>query len=159
MSKEETLWIDADDPFNAAPATKRHTARKNFIYESMSRLVLGLDTRGKVWAYLLREQRMHPKQSISVSSGQLERLGVNRYGKYRALRSLEHAGLGSGPPTGEKSQSQGDRECQIDLCGSTTSTCADRSHRPVRICDKNVAKPHTRRIPYSLLLFAPLIGI
>jgi hypothetical protein len=66
---------------------------KIFVHEDMKRLILGLDTRGKVWAYILVQHRMSRGKPVVVTSTQLAKLGVNRFAKGRALRSLERAGL------------------------------------------------------------------
>ena len=67
--------------------------KRNFIHEGMERLMLGLSTTSRVWPYLLQQQRMHPDKPVVVSSAQLAKLGVDRFAKMRALRSLERAGL------------------------------------------------------------------
>jgi hypothetical protein len=67
---------------------------KDFVYEDLARLALGLNAVGKVWVYLLQQRRMKPDAKvISVGSARLARLGVGRGGKRHALRQLEQVGL------------------------------------------------------------------
>jgi hypothetical protein len=91
------LWIggQGDDllEIKKQPKPRSKPGQKDFIHESMAKLVLGLDAKGKVWAYLLQQRRMQLSKLISVSSVRLARFGVGRYAKARALCSLERAGL------------------------------------------------------------------
>jgi hypothetical protein len=94
---KEDLFIDGqgdplDLPAGTTPARKRKPIAKDFLLASMQRLALGLDARGKVWADLLQQQRMG-RRPIVASNTRLARLGMTRYVKTRALRSLEKAGL------------------------------------------------------------------
>jgi hypothetical protein len=92
------LWTDGqvDD---LSPEIKKRSKprskpkRKDFIHEQMAKLALGLDAKGRVWAYLLQQRRMQPSKLIAVGNVRLARFGVGRFAKARALRSLERAGL------------------------------------------------------------------
>jgi hypothetical protein len=74
-------------------SVKQKQQRRNFLYEDMGRIIRGLDATGRVWVYLLRQQRMQSSKSVVVSSKHLKQLGVERWGKYRALDNLKQAGL------------------------------------------------------------------
>ena len=95
----EDLWINGQpDPLDTPGVKtkkprKQKPAPKDFLLAGMARLALGLDARGKVWADLLQQQRMHPRKPIVASNVRLARLGVGRFAKTRALRSLERAKL------------------------------------------------------------------
>ena len=66
---------------------------KIFVHEDLKRLTLAFDARSKVWTYLLVQRRMRPGKPVMAGTVQLAKLGVDRFAKMRALRSLECAGL------------------------------------------------------------------
>jgi hypothetical protein len=66
---------------------------KIFVHEDMKRLTSAFDTRSKVWTYILLHHRMGRGKPVVVRSAQLAKLGVDRFAKWRAMRSLERAGF------------------------------------------------------------------
>lgn len=78
------------DPEGVVPVKQK---QQNFLHENMDRVIRGLNTTGRLWVYLLRQQRMQPGRPVTVSSKQLKRLGLDRNAKARALHSLKRDGL------------------------------------------------------------------
>lgn len=78
------------DPAGVVPVKQK---QQNFLHEDMDRVIRGLNTTGRLWVYLLRQQRMQPGRPVTVSSKQLKRLGLDRNAKARALHSLKQDGL------------------------------------------------------------------
>ena len=74
-------------------SVKQKRRQQNFLHEDMGHIIRGLNPTGRLWIYLLRQQRMQPGRPVMVSSKQLKHLGVDRNAKARALHSLKQAGL------------------------------------------------------------------
>jgi len=72
---------------------QKRQQRKNFVHEDMETLILGFDLRSRLWAYLLQRRRIQPGKPLAVSNIRMATLGIHRFVKMRALRSLERAGL------------------------------------------------------------------
>jgi DNA-binding PadR family transcriptional regulator len=60
----------------------------------LEEIVAGVNSTGLVWLWLLRLRALNPRDKYhTLSSEGLERYGVDRFAKYRALRKLEERGL------------------------------------------------------------------
>jgi hypothetical protein len=98
--KENSLWIEGDDPLHDAQPTISSTRDAGFRHIgcplSWFKLVFPV-VRGKnelavaFWLYRLRSIRR--SRTITVSNGPLAELGIDRFAKYRTLRRLAKAGL------------------------------------------------------------------
>jgi hypothetical protein len=95
----DSLRLSPEHVAVIAEAQKRHKkprpARgKDFLYEDMPRLAIGLNAGGGiVWAYLLQQARIKGREAIPLPSLALSKLGVSRRAKARALDKLEAKGL------------------------------------------------------------------
>jgi hypothetical protein len=67
--------------------------RTPYLHEDLSRVILGLNSTGRVWVYLLRQHKMRPHSPIAVSSKHLKEMGVNRFAKAKAIKNLERMSL------------------------------------------------------------------
>jgi hypothetical protein len=98
----EDLFLPADkDPFGdippAAVKPEKEQARKkeqNYLHVDMDEIAVGVNATSFVWLRLLQLRCMRPKEKYQLLSNKwLERYGVDRKAKARALGALKQRGL------------------------------------------------------------------
>jgi hypothetical protein len=67
--------------------------REPYIHVDMDQIIKGLNSVGRLWVYLLRQNTIRPGSPIAVSTKHLKELGVSRFAKADAIASLERKGL------------------------------------------------------------------
>jgi hypothetical protein len=95
---DEDLWVEGPDDLAAALAGLPPPQAKGYLTANLAWLgrVLRQVRSAEQLAVLLliyRRCLMARGQTVPLPNGDIEALGMSRYGKYRALNALEGAGL------------------------------------------------------------------
>jgi hypothetical protein len=78
---------------NPKPKHKRKSPKQDYLHADMEEIVAGANATSIVWLRLLQLRCMRKEKHITLANDWLEKHGVTRYAKMRALQALEHRGL------------------------------------------------------------------